>query len=355
MSTPTSDDGIDPSIKAALDGLPDDFRDFGRVFQTEIQPALRDREHQRVSAADTARKSTWAAVAIGVIGAIVGFGVFKAPPVGVIAIVVAIGTAALGRAPLSRIGKEAKGLIVQPIAARLDLMFDPSPGRQSGLQDFRAVRLVSSWDRANFEDRLVGTRNGVDFDFFEAHLEDKRTTRDSNGNTRTRWVTVFRGQCIRFKFHKRFYGKTLITRDAGLFNRFGGGKGMQRASLEDPTFEKAFEVYTTDQVEARFLLTPDLMQSLNDLETAFHGADLKCAFAGGEMLVTVEGGDLFEPGSMFTPLDDPKRVRDLLDDFSAVFNVIDSVMKGRRAEEDQRPEPPPTDDGDSPWTEFLER
>ncbi|MEO0714398.1 MAG: hypothetical protein AAFY37_10845, partial [Pseudomonadota bacterium] len=101
MSTPTSDDGIDPAIKAALDGLPDDFRDFGRVFQTEIQPALRDREHQRVSAADTARKSTWAAVAIGVIGAIVGFGVFKAPPVGVIAIVVAIGTAALGRAPLS--------------------------------------------------------------------------------------------------------------------------------------------------------------------------------------------------------------------------------------------------------------
>ena len=147
---------------------------------------------------------------------------------------------------------------------------------------------------------------------------------------------LFRGQCLRLQFDKRFYGRTLITRDAGFFNRFGGGKGMSRASLEDPVFEKIFEVYTTDQVESRYLLTPDLMQDLVDLEKAFHGGRLKACFDGGEMFITLEGGDLFEPGSMFKPLDSVDRVKELLTDFSAIFQIIDAVVRGRRREELER-------------------
>ena len=125
-------------------------------------------------------------------------------------------------------------------------------------------------------------------------------------------------------------------RDAGLFNRFGGGRGMARVKLESKAFEDAFEVYSTDQVEARYLLTPDLMQRLIELEKVFRGGRLRCAFQTNELLIALEGGDLFEPGSMFTPLDNPDRVRELLDDFAAIFNLIDSfadperVARGRR-------------------------
>ena len=146
-------------------------------------------------------------------------------------------------------------------------------------------------------------------------------------------MTVFKGQCLRFQFDKTFYGRTLVTRDAGFFNRFGGGKGMQRAMLEDPEFERIFEVYTTDQVESRYLLTPDLMQKLVDLEKTFHGGKLKCCFDSGELFITLQGSDLFEPGSMFKRLDDPDRVRELLSDFAAVFNIIDVVVAKRRRQE----------------------
>ncbi len=54
------------------------------------------------------------------------------------------------------------------------------------------------------------------------------------------------------------------------------------------------------------------------------------------MLITVQGGNLFEPGSMFTSLDNPARVRDLLNDFVAIFDVIDAVNKGRKREEAAR-------------------
>ncbi|MEM1391353.1 MAG: DUF3137 domain-containing protein, partial [Pseudomonadota bacterium] len=117
------------------------------------------------------------------------------------------------------------------------------------------------------------------------------------------------------------------------------GGDFERVKLESPQFESAFEVYSTDQVEARYILTPDLMQRLVELEKTFRGVGLRCAFVGGELLIALEGGDLFEPGSMFTPLDNPDRVRELLDDFAAIFNLIDSFAD---PEEQIRLERPPT-------------
>ena len=149
-------------------------------------------------------------------------------------------------------------MIVDPVTARFGMTFDPEPGVQESIVDLRGAGLVPDWDRSSFEDRLTGERNGVDFEFFEARLEERRRTTDSKGRTRTRWVTVFDGQCLRFRFHKTFQGRTTLLRDAGFFNRFNRRRGMERVRLESNVFEDAFEVYSTDQVEARFLLTPDL-------------------------------------------------------------------------------------------------
>ena len=83
-----------------------------------------------------------------------------------------------------------------------------------------SARSASSrrWDRAKYEDQLTGARGDAPFEFFEAHLEEKRTTTDSKGRTRTTWVTVFKGQCLAVKFHKEFNGVTKVYRDMGAFN-----------------------------------------------------------------------------------------------------------------------------------------
>ena len=62
------------------------------------------------------------------------------------------------------------------------------------------------------------TRN-CRFDLYEGHLEQRHT--DSKG--RTRYSTVFRGQLIRMHFPREFLGVTVVRRDAGVFNAFGGG------------------------------------------------------------------------------------------------------------------------------------
>lgn len=334
MSEQTS--GIDPKILQALDGLPDEFSDFPKIYQDEIRPGLLAREGERAAAATKARQARYIGLGVAVVGGAVSLLVAKIPIAAIVSVVVGIGYLVWGAQDIRRLGREAKVLIVEPVARQFGLSFVAAPGHVESIQKHREVGVVPGWDRAKYEDLITGARKGVDFELFEAHLEERRTTTDSKGRTRTRWVTVFRGQCLRFQFPKRFYGRTLVTRDAGLLNRFGGGRGMTRAMLEDPEFEKIFEVYTTDQVESRFLLTPDFMQKLVDLEKAFHGARLKCCFDGGEMFITLEGGNLFEPGSMFKTFDSPDRIRELLDDFAAIFRIIDAVHSGRARETNAR-------------------
>ena len=335
MSTPTSEEGasrspMDQRILEALSGLPDDFVNFDQVYQSEIRPALQRQEGRRRKAANTARKSTWLGAAGGGVGAVAGFAALDIPQLGIASLVIAGVAIFLGRSPLRKIKSESKDLIVEPVARALDIAFEPQTARPLFVSDAREIGLLPRWDREKFEDRLGGTRNGVDYDFVEAHLEERRTTTDGNGRTRTRWVTVFKGQCIRFDFHKSFRGQTLVTRDAGIFNRFKGQRGMDRAGLEDPVFEKAFEVYTTDQVEARYLLTPAFMERLVALETAFRGKKLRCAFSDGDMMLCLEGDDLFDTGSMFNRLDDPERMRSILNDFSSIFYLLDELVAARR-------------------------
>jgi Protein of unknown function (DUF3137) len=327
---------IDPIVKRAMEGLPSDFAGFDRVFENEIRPALLAREGDRIAAVAKARQGRWVGGGVGIAIAVVGGLLFKSPMALVAGAGIGFAYATWASTDLQRLTREAKGLIVNPIAQRFGLDFTIDPEPPTSIQRHRELGVVPSWDRDSYEDLVTGKRGEVTFELFEAKLEEKHTSTDSNGRRQTTWETVFEGQCLRFEFPKRFYGRTLVTRDAGFFNRFGGGGGLQRAMLEDPEFERIFEVYTSDQVESRYLLTPDLMQKLVDMEQAFHGGKLKCCFDGGELFITIQGGNLFEPGSLFLPLDNPERIRELLNDFAAVFNIIDAVTSGRRREEAAR-------------------
>jgi hypothetical protein len=101
--------------------------------------------------------------------------------------------------------------------------------------------------------------------------------------------------------------------------------------LVDARFERAFEVYSTDQVEARTLMHPVFMERLLEMETIFKGKSVRCGFEMGDLLVAVEGGDKFEAGSMFKPLADPERARKLITEIGLVFRLIDAVLTAEQA------------------------
>lgn len=323
------------TIEQALEGLPSDFQFFGERFRSSIQPQLVDREHDRVAAVRRQRNFTIVGVLLG-IAILVGLGLVVSNNSGepdgwifggFLGVFVAIAAIAWGGTALSKLGKETKLMLIEPVSAEFGMGYQIAPGQPQDIYTFRSLGLVPGWDRSKYEDRLTGERNDTPFEFFEAHLEEKRTTTDSKGRTRTTWVTVFRGQCLIVNFHKQFNGVTKVYRDMGMLNwmaKLGQGKS-QKVKLEDPVFEKAFEVYSTDQIEARYILTPDFMERLLGLERTFKGKQVRCAFAGGQMFLCCEGKNLLEAGSMHRKMDDLGRVREMLEDFAAIFLLIDAM------------------------------
>ena len=181
--------------------------------------------------------------------------------------------------------------------------------------------LPSRFTKSRFEDQFAGVAHGVSFEFFEAHLENKQKS-----GKKTKTVTVFRGQLLALEFDQKFEGRTVVLRDKGWLQ--GKKKqGMKRVGLVDPVFEKIFEAYGTDQVEARYLLTPTFMQRLVDLENSVDGKKIRFGFIKGFLLIAIETGNRYEPGSMFEPLVSPSRTQKILDEIGAIYDVIDGVMK----------------------------
>jgi Protein of unknown function (DUF3137) len=321
------------SLSEAMEGLPKDFGFFAEHFSSTVQPALAAREDDRVKAVTRQRNFSIGGVLLA-IAIFAGFAVFMPEDGfifgGFVGAAAGFGAYAWGSMQLNKLAKETKLMLVQPVTAEFGMGYELNPPQPSEIHSFRSLGLVPGWDRSKYEDRITGARNETPFEFFEAHLEEKRTTTDGKGRTRTTWVTVFRGQCLVVKFHKQFNGVTKVFRDKGVFNIFGKLAQMgqsQKVKLEDPVFEKAFEVYSTDQIEARFLLTPDFMERLVGLERAFKGKQVRCAFSGGEMYLACEGANLLEVGSMYRRMDDLGRVREMLVDFAAIFLLIDAMSQ----------------------------
>ncbi len=114
-------------------------------------------------------------------------------------------------------------------------------------------------------------------------------------------VILFKGLFFIADFNKHFSGRTYVWSEANpqltifkkIFSSFT--RGIEPVLMEDPEFEKRFIVYSSDQVEARFILSPSMMVRMIGLEEKF-GKSLVFSFIDSNIYVAVPSKmDLFEP------------------------------------------------------------
>lgn len=176
------------------------------------------------------------------------------------------------------------------------------------------------------EDCFTGAYQGVKIAFAEVCLT---TPKDEDNKTQVH----FRGLCLLFSMNKRFDGKTVVVQDqgGGWFNRNKKQLGdMQRIELEDPEFEAMFEVYGTDQVEARYLLTTAFMDRTLQL-SRFVGesgarAEIQFEFRDQNLFMMIPSSvDYFEPASVFEPAVQIEDTRKFLKEMTLIFGVVDAL------------------------------
>ena len=113
---------------------------------------------------------------------------------------------------------------------------------------------------------------------------------------------TFRGVFIAVLFNKQFSTKTVvINRKSSSFlrktklNLFGDMKNAAYVKLENIEFNKKFLVIAEDQIEARFKLTPSLMEKMLDYKKKLN-ADVSFSFIDNYLFIAIPSGtNLFEP------------------------------------------------------------
>lgn len=140
--------------------------------------------------------------------------------------------------------------------------------------------------------------------------------------------TEFKGILILLDMNKNFQGQTVVFNDYGVFNflhRFSNlGAGLQNIKLEDVVFEKQFEVYGTNQIEARYLLTPAFMERILQVCKLFQGSKVKFGFFDNRLLIAVSTGkNMFETSSLFSITTNRKRINQTFEQILSVMSVVD--------------------------------
>lgn len=301
---------------------------FEAMYAARIAPELANREAARKEAVRRHNLALGVGLAVSVVALIIGN--MRQAESGALVLFGGAPIAAAwfyGRWELRKVAKDVKTVLMNAIAAHAGLRFSEAVPTPPAFDTFMQRRLLPRYTRKTFEDLIEGERAGCAFQLYEAHLQERR----QSGRSST-MVTVFRGQLVRIAFPTAFHGTTVVLRDAGMFNfAKGAGSDLKRVGLVDPVFEKAFEVFGSDQVEARYLLTPTFMERLLELERELEGSKLRAAFTGGDLLIAVEGGDMFEAGSMFETLHDPERARRIMGEIETIHGMIDALLAPRPA------------------------
>lgn len=146
------------------------------------------------------------------------------------------------------------------------------------IPDLSAEDNIRFYTRPN--DYFYGIYKGISFDISEIKVCDDVKT-------------FFKGMVIRFNINKKIKGHTIIYPDSLM--HISPSKNLHHTILEDVEFEKKFDVYTNDDVEARYLITTTFMDRLNNIKMSFDADKIYAAFHNGMLLLGLNTKlDLFD-------------------------------------------------------------
>lgn len=307
---------------------------FGVYFKKEIQPLLEQIEEKRLEQRAIYLKRRTPAI-IGIVGfcilvlgvsiALQSFGDW------VFGVCFVVGGFIWGWAstPLRRYSSHVKGVILPKLAdfyGTFKYVETPSFPRQM----LDESTLFPSYDmgRSSTEDLFEGKYKDVGIQFQEITLKQK-----SGKQT----VVTFTGLVVRLAFNKSFKGKTYVLSDRGrMGNWLQSSRGGELVTLEDPHFEKTFEVYSDDQVEARYILTTAFMERLVKLkesrESISNGkGSFQCSFMADHLYISMPSNrNLFEPKSIHESMLNPQDLHIFLAQMHQLFSIVDELKLNQK-------------------------
>lgn len=173
--------------------------------------------------------------------------------------------------------------------------------------------LIPNFTYKDFDDIFKGSYKDVGIDIVEAEYSRKQGKHT---------ITVFNGVIVVLDMNKNFTGHTVIKQNELIHT--SPLADLRFTELEDPEFNKKYDVYTNDEVDARYLITPSFMERLKKMKTAFSANKAECAFYGNYLIIALHTSkDLFSLCSLIKRIDDNRQFFEMYEEIVSIIKLID--------------------------------
>ncbi len=134
---------------------------------------------------------------------------------------------------------------------------------------------------------------------------------------------IFDGVILKIASVKTFTSHTLIKPDSLVKMTT---VNLNHTELEDVVFEKKYDVYSNDPVDARYLITTAFMERLNNINSVFEAKKLSCAFYQNSVYIALETKkELFAPCNLKKPIDDASAFVEIFQEIISVYRLIEHL------------------------------
>ncbi len=166
---------------------------------------------------------------------------------------------------------------------------------------------------------VTGKFNHLNIEFSDLYLA-RHEYEYRDGKQYSKEVIVFKGFFLLSDVSKNLSSTTYIIPDS-IMNLFKDlPSSLKRVTLEDPVFERCFDVYSDNQIEARYLLTTSFMERLTALNKL---RQIKCCFIGQKMYLAVWQEHGLLPEVKLSQNINSTIIMQIFENFQIVFNILD--------------------------------
>lgn len=210
-----------------------------------------------------------------------------------------------------------------PLISRFFGEFSYSNNQQLSTSIIENSMIIPKHDILCVDDNFYGMYKDVPVNIMEYAIMDIHYEKT---NTQYKEKNIKKGQGVVFyaKMNKNFKGKTIIIKDKGIFNVLTRFNNLKRVGIESVEFEKIYEIYSDNQVEARYILTTSMMKHMLELKNKF--SKIEYSFFDEYVFINIKTKkNLFECSSFFRSIINQKRIDKTFQELYLLFSIIDTL------------------------------
>lgn len=206
-------------------------------------------------------------------------------------------------------------------------------------------KILPGYDRLKGSDYIFGSYKGVAFTYCDLFLEKEYETQDDDGHKYTKYFTVFQGQVFTIALNQDMDGYVRIRERknprktnsifSGFLDALAESVGLKDSGnvveTENVAFHNQFEVKTSNDEMAFYILTPQFMESILRLDESA-GGYTNIEFSGSQVTIALNNGrDSFEVKKIIR---NQKRLNGYRDVFRKELDmmllIIDEILTKKR-------------------------